>query len=120
MPERPVPPPDIAPEHFFTRWVPEVVGADPERRARLGATEAVLEFLLEGEGGGSFHLLVCEGLVEGRCGRPERADLRVRLDVVTWRQLNSGELSAPEAFLRRLLRLEGNLRLAIQLHLIIG
>jgi putative sterol carrier protein len=120
MPERPVPPADIEPEPFFTEWIPEVVRGDAERRARLGAVAAVLEFLLEGEGGGSFHLELNEGLVEGRCGSPERADLRVRLDVSTWRQLNSGELSAFEAFLRRRVRLEGNLALAVKLHLIIG
>jgi putative sterol carrier protein len=118
--DRPFPPPDILPEHFFTRWIPEVVGADPERSARLAETEAVLEFVLEGEGGGSFYLSVREGAVLGYAGPPERADLRVHLDVETWRLLNSGELSAPEAFLRRRVRLEGNLALAVKLHLIIG
>jgi putative sterol carrier protein len=120
MPTRPVPPPDILPEHFFTRWIPDVVGADPDRSARLGETEAVLEFLLEGEGGGRFHLRLRDGAVEGYSGPPARSDLRVHLDVETWRLLNSGDLSAPEAFLRRRVRLEGNLALAIKLHLIIG
>jgi putative sterol carrier protein len=120
MANRPLPPDDIAPEQFFTRWIPEVVAGDPSRRARLGATEAVLEFVLEGDGGGNFHFRLFEGLVHGHVGAPERADLRVRLDIATWRLLNSGELSAPEAFLRRRVRLEGNLALAIKLHLIIG
>jgi putative sterol carrier protein len=120
MAERPVPPPDIAPEHFFTRWIPGVVGADAERLARLAGTEAVLEFVLEGEGGGAFHLALGQGGVEGRSGAAEQPDLRVRLDVLTWRELNSGALSAPEAFLRRRVRLEGNLILALKLHLIIG
>jgi putative sterol carrier protein len=120
MANRPLPPPDIEPEVFFTRWIPDVVAGDPARRARLGETEAVLEFLLDGDGGGLFHFCVSEGRVEGRVGAPPRSDLRVRLDVTTWRLLNSGELSAPEAFLRRRVRLEGNLALAIKLHLIIG
>jgi putative sterol carrier protein len=120
MAQRPLPPDDIAPEHFFTRWIPDVVAADAERRARLGAADHVLLFELEGDGGGLFHLRVREGLVEGYCGVPERVDLRVRLDVVTWRELNRGALSAPEAFLRRRVRLEGNLTLALKLHLIIG
>jgi putative sterol carrier protein len=120
MPERPLPPDDIAPEHFFTHWIPGVVESDAERRARLGDTEAVLEFVLEGDGGGSYHLWLREGRVDGRAGAAERFDLRVRLDVATWRRLNRGELSAPEAFLRRLVRLEGNLALAVKLHLIIG
>jgi putative sterol carrier protein len=120
MAARPIPPPDIEPERFFTEWIPGVVAGDPERRARLGATAAVLEFVLEGEGGGVFQLAVRDGLVEGHVGAPERADLRLRLDVPTWRELNSGALSAPEGFLRRRVRLEGNLILALKLHFIIG
>ena len=120
MAERPAPPADIAPEQFFTEWVPAVVAADPERRARLGSADHVLLFELEGEGGGLFHLHLNGGSVTGHAGAPEHADLRVRLDVLTWRQLNSGALSAPEAFLRRRVRLEGNLALALKLHLIIG
>ena len=120
MAGRPLPPDDIAPDEFFTRWIPEIVAADAERRARLGAADHVLLFELEGDGGGLFHLRVREGMVEGYCGAPERVDLRVRLDVVTWRELNRGALSAPEAFLRRRVRLEGNLALALKLHLIIG
>lgn len=120
MPDRPLPPDDIEPAIFFTRWIPEVVAADPSRRARLGTTQAILEFVLEGDGGGNFHFRVIEGRVDGYVGAPERADLRVRLDIATWRLLNSGALSAPEAFIRRRVRLEGNLALAIKLHLIIG
>jgi putative sterol carrier protein len=120
MASRPAPPDDIAPEDFFTDWIPAVVAADGERRARLGAADHVLLFELEGEGGGLFHLHVREGAVLGYRGEPERVDLRVRLDVTTWREINRGALSAPEAFLRRRVRLEGNLALALKLHLIIG
>ena len=120
MAARPIPPPDIAPAEFFSDWIPGVVAGDAERQARLGTTVAVLEFVLEGEGGGSFQLSLREGLVEGSAGTPARADLRLRLDVATWRELNSGALSAPEAFLRRRVRLEGNLVLALKLHFIIG
>jgi putative sterol carrier protein len=42
------------------------------------------------------------------------------VDVETWRALNRGELSAPEALLRRRLRISGNLVLALKLHLILG
>ncbi len=120
MAERAVPPPDIAPAEFFTRWIPETVERDAQRRRRLGATDAVLAFELEGPGGGCFTVSVRHGAVSGAEGEPPQADLRVRLDVATWRQLNSGELSAPEALLRRRLHLQGNLALAIKLHLILG
>jgi putative sterol carrier protein len=120
MADRALPPADIGPDEFFTRWIPEVVRADATRRARLGTTTAVLQFDLLGPDGGSYHLRVTGGGVEGAVGAAVAADLHVRLDVPTWRALNEGSLSAPEALVRRRLRLSGNLALAIKLHVIIG
>jgi putative sterol carrier protein len=117
---RAVPPADIALEEFFTRWLPGVVSADAERRARLAGTDATLVFDVHGEGGGLYHLRVEAGVVTGYAGEPEAADLRVRVDLASWRALNAGTLSAPEAFLRRRVQLSGNLVLAVKLHLIIG
>ncbi len=120
MTERATPPEDITPEAFFSRWVPEAVASDPQRRARLGDKALRLEFELEGEGGGFFGIHIEDGVVSGTNGRLETADLRVRLDMVTWRALNRGDLSGPEAFLRRRVHLAGNLLLAVKLHLILG
>ena len=120
MPDRPVPPSEIAPLEFFTRWLPEVVARDPERQLRLGDTAATLQFDLVGDGGGSFLLHVAGGAVRGAPGPAETADLRLELDVATWRALNDGSLSAPEAFLRRRLRVHGSFLLALKLQLIIG
>jgi putative sterol carrier protein len=120
MPDRPLPPSEIEPLEFFARWLPEIVAADSERRERLGDTRATLQFDLVGEGGGSFLLHVESGLVRGAQGPAEVVDLRLELDVATWRALNDGSLSAPEAFLRRRLRVQGNFALALKLQLIIG
>ena len=120
MPERAVPPDDISPEEFFTSWVPAAIAGDPARRARLGVAPIDIEFTLEGEGGGVFAVRIREGVMEGSVGAIEEAHLRVRTDVVTWRELNRGALSAPEAFLLRRVRLEGRLFLAVKLHVILG
>src|SRR5262245_1349014 len=120
MAERPLPPSEIAPLDFFLRWVPAVVAADPLRRERLGDTRATLQFDLLGSGGGSFVLHLEAGSVRGALGPAEAADLRLELDLDPWRALNAGALSAPEALLRRRLRMEGSLTLALKLHLIIG
>jgi hypothetical protein len=44
----------------------------------------------------------------------------VRLGVDTWRALNRGDISAPEALLRRRVHIEGSFLLALKLHLILG
>jgi putative sterol carrier protein len=118
--ERAVPPEDITPEEFFLRWVPAAVAADPARRERLGGKPVEIEFELEGEGGGRFGVHLADGTVSGSHGPLERADLHVRTDVATWRALNRGELSAPEAFLHRRVHLKGNLLLAVKLHFLLG
>ena len=120
MPERPRPPEDIPPAEFFTRWVPATVAGDAERRRKLGGSDATIHFELLGEGGGDYAIQLVAGEVRGVEGSPERSDLRVRLDVPTWRELNAGRLSAPEALVRRRVRLRGDLLLAIKLHFILG
>jgi putative sterol carrier protein len=120
MSERPVPPREIAPLEFFSRWLPAVVEADPAHQQRLASTTATLQFDLIGEGGGSYLLHVESGRVSGGPGPGEAVDLRLELDVTTWRALNDGRLSAPQAFLRRRLRVQGNFALALKLQLIIG
>ena len=120
MSDRFVPPDDIAPAEFFTHWVPLAVERDPSRRDRLGHTPHDLEFTLEGEGGGVFGVHIADGGVRGSVGPVPDADLRIRLDVATWRALNRGDLSAPEAFLRRKVHLKGSLVLAVKLHVILG
>jgi len=120
MSDRRRPPDDIAPAEFFTRWVPEAVAEDAERRRRLGDASATIHFELLGDGGGHWVVELDAGAVRGAEGAPERSDLHVRLDVATWRELNRGSLGAPEAMLRRRVRLQGDLLLAIKLHFILG
>jgi putative sterol carrier protein len=122
MPERARPPDDISPHEFFTVWIPANVAQDHDRRLRLGDTAASLVFVLS-ELELEVHCFTLEidsGRVSGRSGRSEAPDLEIHVDVETWRALNRGELSAPEALLRRRLRISGNLVLALKLHLILG
>ena len=119
--ERATPPADISPSDFFTRWVPEAVEGDLERQRKLGDTQATIVFDLAGAEGGVYTLHIDQGRIEGSAGGdPRGADLCVRIDVPTWRRLNAGEISAPEAMLRRRVKLDGDFLLGLKLHLILG
>jgi len=118
--DRAKPPDDISPHDFFTRWIGEAGALDVERRRKLANTVATIIFHLDGEGGGVYTLRICEGSVEGISGARSPSNLRVRVDVRTWRLLNRGALSAPEALLRRRVKLEGDFLLGLKLHLILG
>lgn len=119
---RVAPPDDISPEEFFTRWIGEAVAADESRRRRLGETRARVVFELHGEGdeGGCYTVHIEAGCVTGRAGRAPEPDLHVQVDVETWRGLNRGDISAPEALLKRRVRLTGDWKLGLKLHLILG
>ena len=120
MGERARPPDDISPHEFFTSWVPASVAEDGERRRRLGETRASLVFALVGEIEEVYTVHIAEGEVRGEPGRAPAPDLEVEVDVETWRSLNRGDVSAPEAVVRRRLRFTGDFVLALKLHLILG
>lgn len=118
--ERSRPPADILPERFFLEWVPAEVARDPARQAKLDGVDAIVEFALAGTDGGSFTVRIDGGRVIGSVGAVGNPDLRVELTVETWRSLNSGEISAPEALLKRHLKFTGSFLLGLKLHLILG
>ncbi len=118
--ERVKPPPDISPRDFFIHWIVDVVNSDEDRRCKLRGTEAAVVFDLQGDGGGLYTVRIADGRVSGHEGDCPDANLRVRTDIETWRQLNSGELSAPHALLRRRLKMEGDFLLGLKLHLILA
>jgi putative sterol carrier protein len=114
------PPEDITPEEFFTRWIPDQVATDEERREKLGDTRAVIGFEIHGVTPSSFTVAIEDGRVRGELGAPHEPDLRVEVDEADWRALNRGDLGAPAALLRRRLSIRGDLALAIKLHFILG
>ncbi len=120
MSQRAVPPDDISPFDFFTRWVPERVAADEGRRHKLRNTEARIVFAFTEPEHGAFTIHIKAGFVRGEPDRIESPDLVVEIGMETWRSLNRGDISAPEAALRRRVKLSGDTLLALKLHLILG
>ena len=120
MPDRARPPADISPTEFFVNWAPRQVMEDGVRRAKLSGLDSTIQFVIQGEGGGSYFLVVASGRLEGFVGTAEDPDLALELDMETWRQLNSGQIKAPNAVMKRRLRFKGRLDLALKLHFIIG
>lgn len=117
---RAAPPPDISPEEFFTRWVPANVEADAERREHLSGVTASIRFEITSPVRSVHTVHITDGRVRGAAGSPPDPDLAVELDEATWRELNGGDMSAPEALLRRRLRLHGDWLLALRLHWILS
>ena len=120
MTARAVPSADISPADFFERWVPEAVQSDPDRHTRIGDLAATIQFELEGEGGGPWCIEIERESVLGWSGRATDPDVTLTLHIDTWRKLNAGELAAPTAMMKGLLRFRGNLYVALKMHFILG
>ncbi len=120
MSRRAVPPDDISPLDFFTRWIPDMVAADEARRRKLLNTEARIVFAFEEPEHGAYTIHIECGVVRGEPERIDTPDLVVEIGIETWRSLNRGDISAPEAALRRRVRIRGDTLLALKLHLILG
>jgi putative sterol carrier protein len=88
------PPADIAPEAFFTTWLPAQVD---RARAAASASPLVLRVRLDGEGGGAWDLQVgADGLaVSVADGDDAGADLLLAQSVADWRAVVVGEAGAP-------------------------
>ncbi len=114
------PPADISPEEFFTRWVPANVEADAERRRQLADVYASIVFEITSPVHSVHTVHIADGRVRGQAGSRADPDLAVELDEETWRALNRGGLSAPEALLRRRVRIRGDWLLALRLHWILS
>ncbi len=120
MERRARPPADISPRDFFTGWIGQAVAEDDQRRQRLGSTSATIVFEVRGADGGTFTIRIAEQRVIGTEGDHASADLRVEVDLETWRKLNAGEMGAPQALLMRRVKLHGDFLLGLKLHLILG
>jgi len=121
--QRARPPEDITPAEFFTRWVPDAVARDDERRRRFVGTHATVEFRISDTAAADdevFAIAIVDGRVTGSAGPARDPALRVGVDLETWRALNRGDIAAPQALLSRRLVLEGDLVLGLKLHLILG
>ena len=118
--DRAIPPDDISPLEFFSRWVPESVARDQNRQRKLGNTQARIVFAFDEPEHGAYTIFVESGEVRGEPGRVVDPDLEIRIGIETWRSLNRGDMSAPEAALRRRLKFTGDALLALKLHLILG
>ena len=100
----------------FPKWLPATTGvgtgsATPKRESCSRSTSPEH---------GAYTIYVAGGEVRGGAGGVENPDLEIQIGIETWRSLNRGEISAPEAALRRRLKLTGNMILALKLHLILG
>jgi putative sterol carrier protein len=95
----------------------EVMEALPERfRPRMaGNMEATIQFDLSGEGGGQWYLIIRAGTCSVARGQAESPDAKVIMAAADFVGINTGAVSAVEAFWSGRIRVEGELEAVLAL-----
>jgi phenylpropionate dioxygenase-like ring-hydroxylating dioxygenase large terminal subunit/putative sterol carrier protein len=80
-----------------------------------GESSFVVQYDIEGEAGGTYHVQVAGGRCQAHEGAAGQADVRVAASDADWLAMQVGALDAAEAFMSQRLRVSGNMELAMKL-----
>ncbi len=95
----------------------KVAEADP---AKVKGVEAVFQFELSGDDGGTFHASVSDGETEIAEGAHESPNVTIILTAEDFVKMMDGELNATSAFMAGKLKVKGDMSLAMKLQALIG
>jgi len=120
MADRPKPPEDITPDDFYLKWLPEQAAANPDQAAKIKDINAVMQFVLTGDGGGEYFMQLEGGNIQTQKGKADSPKLTITMSVPDWREINSGRLNPQMAFMSGKLKISGDMSLAMKLGTIMG
>ena len=95
----------------------KVAEADP---AKVKGVEAVFQFELSGDDGGTFHASVSDGETEIVEGEHDSPNVTIILSAEDFEKMMEGELNATSAFMAGKLKVKGDMSLAMKLQALIG
>lgn len=102
---------DYTMEEAFQK-IEEVLNKEP---GPIQGIQAVYQYDLSGEGGGTFQLHLSDGKAKVEKGEVATADCTLQMSVDDFRDLLLGNLNGTAAFMSGKLKVKGNLGLAMKL-----
>jgi putative sterol carrier protein len=107
---------DADPEELYTIILPTGANASAETQQKLQGVNAIVKFVVEGEGGGTFWIKVSDGKVEGGKGEPPApANATITQNIDTFRKVQSRQLDPQMAFMQGLLKISGDMGVIMRL-----
>ena len=95
----------------------KVAEADP---SKIKGVDAIFQFELTGDDGGTFCANVSEGNAEIEEGANDSPNVTIIMDAEDFEKMLSGELNATSAFMAGKLKVKGDMSLAMKLQALIG
>jgi len=91
------------------------IAKNPERAKKIGG---VYEFVLDGDGGGTWHLDL--NVPEVKVGAAPKMNVRIRMKASDFIALAEGRLNPMMAFTKGQLKVEGNVAMALKLQALLS
>lgn len=91
--------------------------ADP---AKIKGVDAVFQFDLSGDNGGTFHAVVADGEAEIVDSPHDSPNVTIILSAEDFEKMMEGQLNATSAFMAGKLKVKGDMSLAMKLQALIG
>ena len=85
------------------------------RADKAGATRAVFQFNLSGEGGGNWNVSVADGACKIAEGKASKADVTIAMAANDFAKMIAGELQPVAAFMQGKIKLQGDMAMAMKL-----
>ncbi|MEW5945777.1 MAG: SCP2 sterol-binding domain-containing protein [bacterium] len=109
-------PADAGPKWVFEERLPKRFEESMEKyREQLEGIEGVLQFNIEGEGGGQWHIALSEGKATVHPGESEDPSTTFTVDAADWMAIVRRETDPQTVFMQGKLRIAGDMNLAMRL-----
>jgi putative sterol carrier protein len=87
---------------------------------KAGDLSADVQFNLSGEGGGTWHVIVADGVCTTEEGPAEAPTATISMEASDYVAMIDGELNAMEAFMQQKIRVEGDLATVMKFQTVFG
>ena len=95
----------------------KVAEADP---AKIKGVNAVYQFDLSGDEGGTFHLKVADGSIEAVDGPHDSPNVTIMMSADDYKSMMEGKLNSTSAFMAGKLKVKGDMALTMKLQALVG
>jgi len=100
----------VSVESVFNDGLAARIAKNPARAQKIGG---VFEFVIEGDGGGTWTLDL--NAPELKAGKAEKMNVRIRIQAADFLEVANGRMNEMSAFTRGKLKVEGNIAMALKL-----
>jgi len=84
-------------------------------QSKLAGMKATFQFVVNGDGGGEWNVVVADGKAAIAAGKAENPSIVLTASTADWLALMNGDLNGQTAFLTGKLKIQGDMTLAMKL-----